>query len=55
MVDPGRTLGEVAAVTSVRPEFAPKIVEKTKIKIDILMSMILQQIQFLVGILALRG
>ena len=28
MVYPGRTLGEVAAVTSVQPEFAPKIVEK---------------------------
>ena len=28
MVDPGSTLSEVAAVTHVAPEFAPKIVEK---------------------------
>ena len=51
MVDPGSTLREVAAVTRVAPEFAPKIVEK---KIDILMSMILRQIQFSVGILSPR-
>ena len=38
MVDPGGTLGEVAVVTRVAPEFAPKIVGK---KIDIFMSMIL--------------
>ena len=43
MVDHGSTLGEVAAVTRVAPEFTPKIVEK---KIVILMSMILLQIQF---------
>ena len=28
MVDPGRTLGEVAAVTRIAPEFEPKTVEK---------------------------
>ena len=51
MIDPGRTLGEVAAVTRVAPEFAPKIVENEITKIYILMSMILRQIQFSVGIL----
>ena len=51
MVDPGLSLGAVVAVTRVAPEFAPKIVKKI-IKNDILMSMILRQIQFSVGILA---
>ena len=30
LVDPGSTLGEVAAVTRVASEFAPKIVEKIR-------------------------
>ena len=55
MVDPGRTLGGVAAVTRVPLEFAPKIVEIKITKIDMLMSMILRQIQFSVGILEQHG
>ena len=51
MVDPGSTLGEVAAVTRVAPESAPKILEKN----DILMSIILRQIKFSVGILVQHG
>ena len=46
MVDPERTLGEVAAVTRVPPEFAAKIVGKKITKIEILMSMILRQYNF---------
>ena len=54
MVDPGRTLGEVAAVTRIPPEFAPKNVKKIR-KIYILMSIIQRQIQFFEAIRAQHG
>ena len=47
MIDPGGTLVEVAAVSRVAPEFAPKIVGKKITKIYILMSIIIIYHDFL--------